>query len=494
MKLETSRINNWPKLAWVARFCSQDAILQVFHGPMVEVSSNWVVEAVWAGSFKTGDFDKSENVFGSGVRVRDDKAIFVTSSHVFDRLLLYKNEKFIFVSNTLPGLMAVSGVQLLDDYTEYTKDVISFVKGLDARNKLIPVISGNVESLYCHNLVLDGAGDVKIVEKDYTNKIFDNYRDYKDFLLSVAGKIGENAQDTARKCKVKMLSGISSGYDSTAASVVAREAGCRDTVTIAKASSLKGHSDSGAHIAQKLGMSCREYPRTAKKYPNEIALWAGEGRPGVLNWTLFNYPEPVCLFFTGCHGEKVWDRVDHDHPDPFVRRDTSSHGFCEYRLWAGVFQCPVPFIGIRQAGEIRKIAKSDEMAPWSMGLDYDKPTARRLVEESGIPRGDFGMSNKNTSLETAFRWPFSSDAQNSLLCYLKSKNIKTFPLNLIPIVRILLKIRHLFYRNYGVKKGWKHTEKISEKIPGYKMIFLWANSVLSDTYRTHLEKNDVSIK
>ena len=114
----------------------------------------------------------------------------------------------------------------------------------------------------------------------------------------------------------------------------------------------------------------------------EEAIWAATGRAGILNWTQFDYPEPLCLMFTGCHGEKMWDRVCHDHPDPFVRRDEASLGFCEFRLFKGVFQCVVPFWGVRHSHELRAITLSDEMKPWYMNRDYDKPIARRIVEDA----------------------------------------------------------------------------------------------------------------
>ena len=50
------------------------------------------------------------------------------------------------------------------------------------------------------------------------------------------------------------------------------------------------------------------------------------------------------------------------------------------RAWREVSACP----------EIEYLACSDEMAPWSLGNDYDRPIPRRIVEEAGIPRALFG--------------------------------------------------------------------------------------------------------
>jgi hypothetical protein len=38
--------------------------------------------------------------------------------------------------------------------------------------------------------------------------------------------------------------------------------------------------------------------------------------------------------------------------------------------------------------------RSPELAPWSIGGDYDKPIARRIAEEAGLPRHLFGQVKK----------------------------------------------------------------------------------------------------
>ena len=220
------------------------------------------------------------------------------------------------------------------------------------------------------------------------------------------------------------LSSISSGYDSPAAAVVAREAGCTHTITIGKSSSYWRGSDSGKPIADKLGMTCDEYDRTASSYPDEVAVWAGCAWGGTLNYTLFEYPSPLCLFFTGWHGDTMWnlnDRIDPElqsHSDPFVRPDIGALGLCELRLMRGLWHCTVPFWGVRHAHELVKVTHSDEMIPWRIGGPYDKPIARRLAEEAGADRESFGQLKKNASLPDPFRWPRSPSDQASFREYL----------------------------------------------------------------------------
>ena len=323
MKLVPQCIPEWPKLAWVASFEKDSKEIRVLHGPMVETSEDWIVEAVWAGEFSSGDFDQTDLVFGTGIRRRGDVVDFVSSGTTFDQLWHTTHLGKTYVSNSLPALMAVGGISLLDDYPHYRRDLHSIKQGLEARTKCIPTDSGSVTSVYYNNLRLDGGGLSEVPKPDSAPE-FNSYEDYRSYLFAIAKQLGENLSSSERVHQVSPLCGISSGYDSCATAVVARQAGCTHTVTIKDSTSCWRGSDSGAPVAKSLGMTCTEYSRTAKDYPNEETVWAGCAWSGMLNWTLFDYPSPLCLFFTGCHGEKMWDRVDHDHPDPFVRRDIAS--------------------------------------------------------------------------------------------------------------------------------------------------------------------------
>ena len=112
MHLELCRIDTWPKLAWVARIRDDSRQVLVFAGPMVEVGNDWIAEAVWAGNFSDGSFDQTDLVFGSGIRIRGQKVVFVSSGTVFDRLWHTSPGADHYVSNSLPALLAVSGRSL----------------------------------------------------------------------------------------------------------------------------------------------------------------------------------------------------------------------------------------------------------------------------------------------------------------------------------------------------------------------------------------------
>jgi hypothetical protein len=485
MKLQPVLIPDWPKLAWVAGTRGGARDVEVLHGPMVEVRPQWCVEAVWAGDLAAGDFDRTDLVFGTGIRCRDDHVVFVTSGHVFDRLWHCRKGEDTYVSNSLPAMLAVSGHSLRDDYADYSRDIRTISRGLGDRVATIPLQSGDATSVYFNSLIYDGLS-LSEVRKPDSAPTFRTYEDYYEYLVRSAERIGANLADPRRTAGITPLSSISSGYDSPATSVIARHAGCRDTVTIKQSTSLWRGSDSGAGIAKILGMSCTEYPRTPRKYPHEETFWAAEGRVGILNWAQFEYPEPLCLLFTGCHGEKMWDRVDHDHPDPFVRRDPSSLGFCEFRLWKGVFQCPMPFWGVRHSHELKKITLSEEMRPWHMNRDHDKPIARRIVEQEGVPRRMFGLLNKNTSLESRFRWPFSPVARASFAAYLAERDIQAPSTALLWLMRRADKAYTLFHQNLAGKLPLNWRRELWHNVTAQSLLFQWANDELKRRYERGL--------
>ena len=91
MKLIYNRIESWPRLAWVAELKQGLEKITIFHGSDVETTEQWCVEAVWAGDYSRGDFDQTDLIFGSGIRCRDNKAVFVSSGSTLDRLWYFMN-------------------------------------------------------------------------------------------------------------------------------------------------------------------------------------------------------------------------------------------------------------------------------------------------------------------------------------------------------------------------------------------------------------------
>ena len=133
------------------------------------------------------------------------------------------------------------------------------------------------------------------------------------------------------------------------------------------------------------------------------------------------------------------------------RLDVAGHGLAELRLVVGFIQLPVPFIGARRKADIVKITESVEMDPWRLRNDYDRPIARRIAEEGGVPRHLFGQS-KMGSVVIFHRpsIPYGNQLRREFFQYLADENIMgRYSAMMWPIVRwvnsiLMLKSEHRF--------------------------------------------------
>jgi len=477
-------VPGWPKLAWVAICVSGTDTIYVYHGPCVEASHDWCVEAVWTGPFEEGDFDRTELVFGTGIRCRGQHVTFVSSGTILDRLWYRGQEGTWFISNSLPALMAVADLSLLEDHSYY--DDWQTVWGAETCLRRFPTQEGEVYVAWFNNLLYDG-NDLREVVKPDTAPHFGTYEDYFAFLVDTAKRLGANLSSPARAHRVTPLASVSSGYDSPAVAAIARHAGCHQAATITDAASLWRGSDSGKAIAERLGLSCQCYKRVLGEYPHEETVWAAAGRSGLLNWTEFDYPEPLCLFFTACYGDTLWERGKMDLSKPLVFSIMIDLGFGEFRLAKGVFNCVAPFWGMRRAHEIWRISLSEEMASWTLGTDYDRPIPRRILEEAGIPRGTFAVRKKNTSHMDVFQWPYSRGAAESFAAYLIRQGVHVPSPALVRLLRHVTRLDQLVSQNLLAKVRLDFRLRYKMRFKANSLLFQWANSELKAMYQEGLK-------
>jgi hypothetical protein len=468
-------------LAWTAILAPGAEEVRLLHGERVEVCEEWAVEAVWAGDYGAGDFDQTDLVFGTGVRCRDNRVVFVTSGTAMDRLWYCQKEGTWYVSNSLGALSACSDLSLQEDfgYVNDRRSVIRTTWGEDSCTRSFPTQGGEGHLIWINNLVYE-KGAMREEQKPETAPPFTGYGDYENFLFETAKSLGRNLADPTRKHKVNPLASVSSGYDSPAAAVVAKHAGCKEAVTIRQSSSFWRGSDSGEAIARQLGLSCRSYDQTAPAFPHEEAFWAASGYCNLLSWTLFEYPEPVSLFFVGCYGDSIWDRKK--IREPFRITVWDDLAMSEFRLHVGMIQCAVPFWGMRRVQEIEAITFAEEMAPWTLHDNYDRPIARRLVEEAGVARGAFAIRKKDTSHEAAFRWPYSRASQARFREYLRSRTLAAPGRFMVRQLRRWSHLESLVYINITNKLHIKTRVRPWLKLKGLSLLFHWANSELKGEY------------
>lgn len=470
-------MTRWPPLGWIACLNTKDRSYRLLYGKHVEVWADGLIEGVWDGDFEQGDFDRTAQIYGSGLRRRGGSLTFVSPGTTTERLWYAGAAGQIYVANSLPLLLAISGYRLRDDVPDYAARA-TLMSADPAHDTTIPAHPHPVHVVYHHNLVISDQSFPERVPKPATMPVFTSFEEYSTFLYSTVESLATNARDSRRRHRIELLATVSSGYDSPAAAVLARAVGCRRAATIGRARSALPRSDSGAEIARQLGLSCEVVPRGGRGGEHELTFWAALGHPQDEHFAALDYPAPICLLFTGQYGGGIWTMEPGAFRSPFQRSDWSGLGLGEYRLVASVIHCPVPFLGAERYEAIWAISHSEAMRPWMRHGDYDRPIPRRLVEEAGVDGGSFGIRKSATSYDDSFVWPTREDLAADYRRFLRSRAISPPPVSLARAANVL-------YQNILFPAYQKLRPKARPRrfwLRAQQPLFVWANHALASRY------------
>jgi hypothetical protein len=447
-----------PKLAWIARTDRSNDIIHIEHGKFVECNDNWMVEGVWDGDFKKGNFHKSYNFFGSGLRIDGDFVYFVPSSALVDRLIFCEIENDIIVSNSLILLLARTGATL-DENHNYLRESLSILRGINRYDKQFRVLHPKIEyfkQIFAENLIVSKT-DIFFDKRMKLTKI-STYEQYFDLLKKIIDLIGVNYRDENRKVRVDAFSTISKGYDSTAVSSLVKDIGVKTAFTgkrpinitpfsLKRFLKIQDIGDDGTLPAKALGLNIK-YLDTEKSniaedelyflstnYPKFASIsrepfWLdGHRLPRPAHWaelshySMASFIEDNCsvaVVFTGYHGGRIWGKkLEKKYlVDDIIRGDVSGLNLTEIRLKSGFINVPVPFILASNIVDINKIANSDEMKPWSLNRnDYDRPIARRIAENAGVNRNLFGINKK--FIANNYFYPVNKKLRREFFAFIK---------------------------------------------------------------------------
>lgn len=408
MRLEIQHLPGLPRLAWCAHTAPGGDTLTVQAGPWVDSADDWCFEGAWAGSFEEGAFDRAEHCMGSGVRVDADGATFVAPSHTLDRLYAVAIPAGVWFSNSLAMLLAASGVRLDPRYRLYAADLLSGLSGLKRYRRRMPALDGAVlRQFVCCNVRLTRDGSLIEQAKPLGQPPL-HYEDLRRLHDVNVAAIASNAAHPDRNRAFHPFVAISSGYDSPACAVLAKAVGARRAVTFVGARS--GSCDSGAPVAEALGLDLITRNRhdylDRSDLPDDGYLISGTIEDIVM--ASIDDELEGTLFFTGFHGDKVWNRLNRPAviQRTLIRGGPSGNALAEPRLHIGYVHLVVPFLAASYFPELHALSNSAEMAPWSVGGSYDRPIPRRIAEEAGVPRDVFGQAKR------AISQPFSVYCEN----------------------------------------------------------------------------------
>ena len=400
MEIEFQLVSSLPRLAWCARLRKNQGVVRILHGPWVETRNDCFFEGAWDGPFDAYRFDEAITMSGTGGRIVDGSILFVSPGHTYESLHSIRLGGELHVSNSLAFLLANTDRRLAIRHPYYFFDFLNHYRnGIRNADKRISIQDRHNVSLHdCCNFMVQP--DLTITRFD--KKLIDppaDFTNYVAFLESTVNAVCENSAHPSRTQTYRPVTTISQGYDSTAAAALASRAGCREAVTFRKSGSKDyGYvDDSGIHIGRYLDLETTEYERMDFKKLTGLPTTEFYLNPFTITDTLAVMEDQLvgAQLLTGLNGDYVWGK-DHQSGLPLLQRPnvvdlTSGNNMSEFRLRVGFIHLPVPFCGALRGPSIHKITRSQEMKTWSRGSKYDRPIARRIAEEAGVPGELFGQ-------------------------------------------------------------------------------------------------------
>ncbi|WP_421724261.1 hypothetical protein [Bauldia sp.] len=421
--LRTIDMPGLPPGSWLMDYRRDGVVL--YRGSLVEGGDDWFAEGAWAGDFsKTGMLGSSFRC-GSGAALKGQRLIVAPPSHSLEAIYCFRfasqprwliSNSFACLSAAAPNSdLALPMFAAVEARAKTIKDGIGTYERVLHRAR-----SGTFFRLAFSRFRLRLNRDTPVETILRPPALFVDYDDYVERLAAIARSIIANAAAPQRRHPFgRIVSSISGGYDSPAVTAIVKQLGDIETVSLSTARG--GRDDSGAHIAAMWNIPCHEYTRFATAIetrgvggrfvnpadvdlttlPEVDAFLGAITTPEDAIFAPFAPHLQGAVYFTGVHGDRMWAAKASRDPN-ITRPDVAGSGLDEFRKRLGFVHVPLAFYGAQNVRRVRKISRSDEMAPFSVGGKYDRPIPRRIVESAGVPREAFG--NRKNAGSVLFRF------------------------------------------------------------------------------------------
>lgn len=501
MRFHFHKIDKLPLLAWCAIISENYTYIDIYHGSGIETGEDFFVEGAWNGDYEKVNFEEASFFMGSGGKVDKDKnnVLFSTPSHTIERLYTYKSNQIMYVSNSMPFILYMSEEKLDDNYYNYENDIGLISKGIyNFKREIMLQHNRELEMHYFCNFNI--TKNLMIIESPKAmTKDFESYEQYHSSLIYDLKKLANNASDPLREKQYDMVSTISKGYDSCACASVASQIGCTRAVSFDGPG--KYVDDCGKDIAENLGFT-QVITKNASNYLNNESLIEAEfissGDLGTeIIFSSFEEEFRNSMVFTGDLGDRVWDKNYTDPNREFRFKDYkdmvyTGPSLIENRLRVGYIVIYVAVYRMLNWPSMHKISNSEDMEPYSVGGNYDRPLPRRLVESRGIKREAFGQKKSGAGFNyrhdnlKRVKQRMSKNSYESFCQYMSNK--RTFSRErLLYWSKYLWAVKGLYASyildkvnikfEYDTRKFSMHT---NPGVPFY--LFLWANDVMVSKY------------
>ncbi len=500
-RLETEVDSSLPPLAWVARVTT--GRINAVCGISVRVTDHGLFEGTWAGP---PDFDvlpDQTTLFGSGLIVRGENLVALTPSHHLEGVHSAASEdESLVVSNSLAGAL-IGARTSLDPDVDYSTLLMADLDRwqliedtsrpapLPIRGavQMIPTATGHLTTHFFENASIGADLEIRVSRKP-REEAFRSFGDFRERILEATRSLFVNANGYS---PVVAMSG---GYDSTAVAVLAADAGCRRAIgfEVSRPARSDGSTaDSGAHNAERLGLSFKGFDR--------LSYVAAEGAPEaeflstgmVGEEVVFSSMEKELhrsLMLTGYWAGRDWAMADRHEFALHVPSTTACTSLTEFRLRADFFDVPLPVFGAAQPMDAPTILELPEMDPFRVGGSgyYDRPIPRRLIEEAGIPRGSFATRKRavNVALQHNTLGDFSAGMQRAVAEFAAAEgravpDVSRQPLSLFE--RLALRMAGRF-PGAGLARGAERRRNALQHFPPElgNLLFRWGVSEMRPRY------------
>ena len=349
------------------------------------------VEGTWVGPPGLDSLPRSTAPFGSGMVIDGSDLLAIAPGHTMALLFSWRGEHELFIANTIVGLLARTGLELLPD-ADYVSLFARTAHGLKANGTELPTSGGPARYHLFENVRILPDGGTQVSPKP-RERPFASYEDYVERLDAAFASALSNAPG------YEPVVALSNGYDSSAVAVLGARHGLRRALTFRDSRPPRfthDPTDSGEAMARRLGLEMKFFDRTEYRGRSDLpeAEFFATGYTGEeVPYVAFENELRHRAMLTGGLGGWTWLRTKDPTPG-LERKDFSACSVTEFRLRLDMIDLPIPLFGMTEIVSTVAISRSRAMKPWSVGGYYDKPIPRRLIEEAGFARGSFASSKR----------------------------------------------------------------------------------------------------
>jgi len=487
-----------PALAWVATV--RPGIVRVDHGASVRHEGEAFFEGTWSGPSSLAALPEASTVFGSGMVARGGELMIIGPSHQLEGVYFARLANALVASNSLTGLLVVSGLQL-DPTFDYpalflaSSNLCWLIEERTPDGSLrllhssysIPTLGPPISAWFYDNALV-GVDLTVSTRRKPRERAFASFADFEARLVEATRSLFRNGRPH------EPVVALSSGYDSTAVAAVARQAGCTRSVGFAtsRPAAVDGRSDdSGSAVAAALGLTHDEQDRLAYRQRADMVEAEFLSSGMAAEDTMLAGLEAELrrsILLTGYWAGTEWAMARRDDWRRIEPTTTAGADLGEFRLRADFIHVPLPVFGAARPLDAPSLLDRAEMDPFRVGGRYDRPVPRRLAEDAGVPRGTFAASKRaaNVLLPLGGLAAFTPASRAAIESYAAQQGVR---LSLQPRRRFsrleraaLRASRRLRLAPLTARLGRRRAERVHFEAASGTTLLRWAVSVVGERY------------